>query len=234
MRLLGLLLVRDEMRFLPGWLENVRPHVDGIVALDDRSVDGSGDFLRAQPEVLEVLESGLPPHAPFADGPLRRRLTEAAWTHGADWLLAVDADERLERDFRTRAEPYVAAAEREGRDGLLVAFRELWGAPDRYRVDGVWGRKQKSALFRARTDHEFDPRPLHGVWSPLNAGPAWELPEADLIIWHLRMIEEADRIARRARYEALDPEHRWQSIGYAYLTDPTGLELAPVPEGRGF
>ncbi|MEA2462034.1 MAG: hypothetical protein QOH90_2211, partial [Actinomycetota bacterium] len=26
----------NEMAYLPRWLENVRPHVDGIVALDDR------------------------------------------------------------------------------------------------------------------------------------------------------------------------------------------------------
>ncbi len=45
----------------------------------------------------------------------------------------------------------------------------------------------------------------------------------------------ADRIARRDRYLALDPQARWQpGIGYDYLADERGLALAPVPPERGW
>ena len=44
-RLLALLAVRDGMRFLPGFLRNVAPQVDGIVALDDGSSDDSPELL---------------------------------------------------------------------------------------------------------------------------------------------------------------------------------------------
>src|SRR4051812_26875775 len=40
-RMLALLAVRDEMAYLPGWLDNVAGQVDGVVALDDGSADGS-------------------------------------------------------------------------------------------------------------------------------------------------------------------------------------------------
>ena len=103
------------------------------------------------------------------------------------------------------------------------------------RVDGVWGRKTAARLFRARADHAFDERPLHAHKAPLQARRLGRFPIADLRVYHLRMLEEADRIARRRRYEALDPDARWQpGLGYAYLTDPSGLRLVAIPERRRF
>ena len=51
------MMVRDEVRFLPGLLRNVAPHVDGIIALDDGSSDGSDSLLAASPLVLELLRN---------------------------------------------------------------------------------------------------------------------------------------------------------------------------------
>ena len=54
-------------------------------------------------------------------------------------------------------------------------------------------------------------------------------PVADLEVYHLRMLEPADREARRRRYEALDPDAAFQpGLGYAYLTDEAGLRLRQV------
>ncbi|MSO49527.1 MAG: hypothetical protein EXQ49_06440 [Acidobacteria bacterium] len=54
-RLIALLAVRNGMRHLPGFLRNVAPQADGIVALDDGSSDGSGDLLTQHEAVIEVL-----------------------------------------------------------------------------------------------------------------------------------------------------------------------------------
>ncbi len=43
--LIALLQARNEERFLPGWLENVTPAVDGFIALDDGSDDRTADLL---------------------------------------------------------------------------------------------------------------------------------------------------------------------------------------------
>jgi hypothetical protein len=227
-------MVRDEARFLPGMLKNVAAQVDGIIALDDGSTDGTGQLLEECPAVLEVLRNS--PERPCYDEPGgHQRLVQAALRHGADWIMSVDADERLERDFRTRAERVIRRGQRLGLQGFSVRTRDLWDSPTSYRVDGIWGRKCVPRLFRASSDHEFDASALHGAKTPLQARVFGLVPLADLWFYHLRMMHPDDRIARRQRYEALDPDARYQPrIGYAYLTDERGIRLRRVPARRGY
>ena len=229
-RLLAVLAVRDEMRHLPGWFRNVAPHVDGVVALDDGSTDGSAKFLASRPEVLELLR--VPPDRPEWDEVGNyRRLIEAALRHGADWIVSLDADERVEHRFRARAERAI----RPGRhDAFSLVFRELWDVPDRYRTDGRWGEKRRARLFRARHDHEFDERPHHAHKAPLQAREGGRFPRTNLVVYHLGTLSAGERAARRAQYEALDPGGSFQpsGVGYAYLTDEEGLKVRRVPARR--
>jgi hypothetical protein len=233
-RLLAAVAVRDEMEYLPGFLANVAPRVDGIVALDDGSGDGSGDLLAAHPGVLEVLRN--PPGRPDWDEVGNfERLHAAALRHGAEWILAIDADERVEREFRDRAERVIRRGRRLGLAAFALKLRELWDAPDTYRCDGLWGAKRVARLFAALADHRFDYRPLHAVKAPLQARVRGRFVGADLELYHLRTVRREDREARRDRYKALDPEARWQpALGYDYLTDESGLRLRRVARRRAF
>lgn len=232
-RLVALLAVRNGMRYLPGFLRNVAPQVDGIIALDDGSSDGSVELLAGHEAVIELLRN--PADRPAWDEVGNHRaLIGAAQRHAADWVVCVDADERLEQEFRSRAERVIARGRLPGYSAYAVRLRELWDGTSQYRADGIWGRKMVARLFRLREDHEFDPQPLHGLKAPLQALRRGRFPKADLIIYHLAMIQAEDREARRRRYEAADPDRRWQSIGYEYLTDPRGLTLRSLPRGRGF
>lgn len=233
-RLLGLTAVRDEAANLPGLLANLAPKVDGIVALDDGSTDGSADLLAEHPKVIELLRN--PSDRPEWDerGNIRA-VVEAAAGHAPGWLLWVDADERLERDFRRRCELVITRGRPFGYSAYNLRLRDLWDDPGQYRADGVWGRKRAPRLWRHRDDHEFDERPLHGVKVPLQAWNGGRIPTADLELYHLRMIRAEDREARRRRYERIDPDADWQpEHGYAYLTDPAGLRLKPVKPGRDY
>jgi hypothetical protein len=92
-------------------------------------------------------------------------------------------------------------------------------------------------LFRNRPEHtKFDPRPLHRYWMPLEivSRIATVGAHLNMNVYHLRMIAVEDRIARHARYLALDPDGRFQPQGYGYLVDETGIELRTVPPDRDF
>ncbi|HSQ35401.1 MAG TPA: LCP family protein, partial [Candidatus Binatia bacterium] len=204
-RLLALLAERDEMAYLPGLLANVSPHVDGIVALDDGSTDGSGPFLESHPNVLEVLRIPAD-RAGWDEVGNFQKLHAAALRHQAEWIVALDADERLERDFRERAERVIRRGGRFGLKAFTVKLRELWNTPDTYRCDGIWGRKRMARLFAALPNHQFDYRPLHAVKAPLQARVAGQFVAADLEFFHLRTVRREDRESRRDRYKALDPE----------------------------
>lgn len=233
-RVLALLAVRDDLPYLPGWFENVGPQVDGVVALDDGSTDGSAEYLAGRPEVLELIR--VPPdRAEWDEAGNYRRLVSAGDRHGADWLVSIDADERVERGFRERLEWTIARGRLVGIVALHVRLRELWGSPDHYRTDGIWGRKTRSRIFRARGGGELDSRPLHGTKVPL-AYLRWPRAAlADLEFYHLRMLHPEDREARRRRYELADPQCLWQrGIGYGYLTDERLLELSPIDPERGY
>jgi len=233
-RILALLTFRNEMRFLPDWFENVRAQVDGVIALDDGSTDGSTELVARQREVLQLIR--IPPADPhlWDDAMNHRRLVETSWQYNPDWLVAIDADERIEIEFRERAEREIARARRKGHRAWRVHVREIWDDPVHYRADGIWGLKSAARFFEARRDHQFHMQQLHCHWAPLNSMENGDFPQADLMLYHLRMLREGDRKSRQARYEALDPDRKLQAIGYAYMTDPTGLQLERIPRAREY
>jgi hypothetical protein len=233
-RLLALLTFHNEMSYLPDYFLNLAPHVDGVIALDDGSDDGSGEFVESQASVRELIR--LPRRTPHVwDEPRNRRLlVEAALRHDADWLVVVDADERVERDFRSRADMEMSKAEADGQLVLTAVMRELWNHADHFRCDGIWNSKRPARLFKARQDHQFDDRCLHGYWAPLNSLTETTCREADLIIYHLRMLTEAERSKRQAKYQRLDPDRQFQAIGYDYLTDTAELRLQRLPSQREY
>lgn len=234
-RIIALLSVHNGMKYLPDYLENVGPHVDGVVVLDDGSTDGSGDYARNHPAVLEVLRNEEGTHARGGEPETQRKVREAALAFQPDWLVAVDVDERVERRFRHRFLAEIQRAEACGFRAYTLLFRELWDRPDQYRVDGIWGRKRPARIFKARSGSVFDTRKLHTHWAPLDARlEDGQFAPANLILYHLTMIKEEDRIRRRDKFNQMDPNREWQSIGYDYLTDPTGLQLEGLPPGREY
>jgi hypothetical protein len=233
-RLFAALAARNERELLPGWMRNVGPQVDGIVALDDGSTDGTGEWLATREEVVELIR--VSPDRPIWDEVANhKRLIEAACRHGAEWLVCVDADERLERGFRPRAEAVIRRGSRLGLDAYHLRLRDLWDSREHYRVDGIWATKRVGRLFRVRADVELDDRALHSAKAPLDARRVgWSLPVAAIELYHLGMLTPAQRSARREKYERLDPDHLWQSMGYRYLTDESGLRLRRIPARRAF
>lgn len=221
------------MRFLPGLFENLAGQVDGVVALDDQSVDDSRSFVESQPLLVDLLTVEPGAQEELEDGRNHASLIRAAWEHDPEWLFGIDADERVERAFRQRAEGEIERAERDGEVALWVPFRELWDAPDQFRMDGIWSEKRKACLFKADRGHRFHERRLHSIWAPWPPANG-EYRTADLRLYHLSMIRAEDRQMRRERNQRLDPDRVLQEVGYDYLVDEQGLELVALEPGREY
>ena len=200
---------RYDAQLVPALIENLRPVVDGWISWDDRAAT-----------------------TPFTGDTERRKLLiQAAYDAGARWVLAMDPDERLERSaaeivpklIRT---PFAAS--------WSFRLRELYG-PTTYRVDGIWGEKRQTRLFRL-FDHQFpiaakgsfETAELHQPWVSGGMGRR----HAELNLYHLKMITPERRRARSALYNALDPDGRFQKVGYDYLADDAGaLDIGAVEDG---
>jgi glycosyltransferase involved in cell wall biosynthesis len=197
---------RYDAELVPDLLANIEPVVDGWVAFDDRRAD-----------------------EPFSSEPQRRRLLiERARELGATWVLAVDPDERVERNCATRIRSLTGERER-----IVWEFnlREMFTASS-YRVDGVWGLKKQGRLFPVFDGPLCAERPLHGAWCVPPAGYA--VLAAGLNLYHLKMLSYDSRLARRDLYRYLDPDNLYQSAGYDYLIDENGAEFERIQPGRDF
>jgi len=204
--LLALFSFRYDAHLVPDLLQNLEPIVDGWIAFDDRCSD---EF--------------------YSDEPTRRRaLLVRARELGADWVLGIDPDERLERGA---AEGIREMTKASGPVAWGFRLREMY-TPSAYRVDGVWGQKVQFRLFPLITERRFSDQPLHGLWFP--AEPKHTLLRSDLNLYHLKMIAPERRRARRDLYKYLDPSQRYQAIGYDYLADDVGLVLEEVPADRSY
>lgn len=233
--MVALLQARNEQRFLPGWLENVASCVDGIIALDDGSTDGTGEMLRAHPKVIELLRN--PAGKPWDERGNQMALIHAGRRHGAGWFLCMDADERVERAFATRVRDLLHKADEDNIDVFSMQLRDLWGDRHHYRCDDAWNSSVRYRLFRNDPAHRrFDPRPLHRLWIPLELASTIATcgRHSEMNLYHLRMISAADRAGRAARYQALDPRQLYPDAPYSRLTDETGLQRRRIPPERDF
>lgn len=197
---------RYDQHLVPDLIANLDPVVDGWIAYDDRASDGI-----------------------FSSEPRRRlALIAAAHQAGADWVLAMDPDERLENAVAGRIGQLISGSRQ-----VAWGFRcrEMY-TPASYRVDGPWGQKLQHRLFGAYHPDRYRSKDLHGAWFSDDIG--LRLKDSGLNLYHLKMIEPKRRVARRDLYNRLDPDRRLQQIGYDYLADEAGMILETVPAGREY
>jgi len=205
-RLLAVFSFRYDAHLVPAMLENIEPLVDGWVSYDDRTSS-----------------------AVFSDEPARRvALLEAARAAGADWVLAIDPDERFETLLGFFVDQLMAV---DGAVAYSFMLREMYDA-QRYRIDGVWASKRQTRLFRLPEQLAPAAAPLHSPWHSMI--PGVRVVDTTLNLYHLKMIAPARRQLRADLYRLLDPENRLQPIGYDYLADENGAKFESIPAGRGY
>lgn len=147
---------------------------------------------------------------------------------GADWVLVTAPDERwdigAEQEIRKAIE---GPRDRSYRFPVLELHE-----PTKYRVDGDWGRRTQSRLFPLIPDAIYDNKLLHNSIIPKH--PRLKPKLLSSPCYHLKHIEPENRWVRRKVFETLDPQNKFQRIGYEYLDDEANMELRDIPQGLGF
>lgn len=89
MKIIGLLIVKNEADILKESLDHMAKWMDGVVAIDNGSTDGTWDILTTHPIIKACSRDILP----FDEARLVPKLIQIAEEENADWYVDNDADE---------------------------------------------------------------------------------------------------------------------------------------------
>jgi hypothetical protein len=157
----------------------------------------------------------------------RMTLYARALAHGCDWALWLDDDVTAPSLSKARLIDIIRQANE--RSAVVVSFllREMW-TPTQYRCDPpLWRDRRRHWLTRNPLflrNPRFTPdhlRPMHAL--PRLDGPVLEVEE-ELLHWG--MATPQLRANRVSKWLALDPDAKFNPVGYHYMLDETNLQLA--------
>jgi glycosyltransferase involved in cell wall biosynthesis len=237
--LLCLLPARNAAEDLPGYLDSAGHFADGIVALDDGSTDETPELLEASPLVKRLLRRPRREgYAGWDDAANRALLLDAAGELQPDWILFLDADERIDAEDGAALRSLVEGM---AEPGYAYGFRVFRMIDDLAHYDeaGLWVYR----LFAYEPGTQLPKRRLHFVPVP-DSIPIRLWRRTTVRIQHLGGLDEERRLARLRKYEEADPERRYQRH-YHYVTRPprqvkpwrvrpAGFPVLGDPLRRGF
>jgi glycosyltransferase involved in cell wall biosynthesis len=218
--LVCLLPVRNGEADLPGYFESVSRFADAIVALDDGSTDRTREILDASPLVKAVLANPRrEDYAGWDDAANRNQLLAATAALEPQWLLSLDADERIPADDAAALRAFLAT---DALPGCVYGFKvyRMWQDLGQYDRAVLWVYR----LFAWAPGQRFPDHRLDLVPVPTDLPPDRWL-RTTIRIQHLAGLTEARRIARFEKYEQADPDNTFQQ-SYRNLLELPG-ELTP-------
>lgn len=195
--------MKNEEKNLPGFLQYNADVVDEIIILSDRSTDQTAELAQAHEKVTEVIIND----EEFDEIRDRALLYDAAGAHGADWIISLDADERLPETFtygyaHKLAKPYDPQIL-----GYMFNFRTFWNSDEYYRADGTFGKIRGCRFFRyipGSRPHSTGHKGLHCTHSPLLS--FFNIRLLRTPIEHYGYVDEKDRFKKYAYYTKIDPD----------------------------
>jgi glycosyltransferase involved in cell wall biosynthesis len=142
--ILGMIRAKNADGYLPKLLTQMKIFCDGILLLDDNSVDNTVEVAREYGACVR-LNTGVLGHDEGRD---RRRLHEWAAQFSPDWIYAPDTDDLLEDGGPDLIRRLVKGAEQSGIEAFQFPYLYLWGDMKHYRVDGIYDSITAIRLFK--------------------------------------------------------------------------------------
>ena len=203
--------VRNAEADLPGFLESVGRCCDGVLALDDGSTDATYDILAAWPLVKRILRNPRrEDYRQWDDAENRNRLLEAAAEFEPEWILSLDADERLDGVDAASLRTFLAT---DALPGFAYGFRHV---PMRNDLEHFWPKYQwVYRVFSYVPGQRFPDQKLHFIPIPTSI-PRRQWVKTTLRIQHLGGLTPDRRMARFNKYLEADPKRTYQE-SYGHL-----------------
>lgn len=208
MRILALLRVHNGERTLPGALDSLSDWCDDIYAIDDRSTDNTADILSQHPAVTNVVRarSDLPPTPwliPESAGlELLYRMADFC---RPDWIVMIDADQRVEADTDIRD---VLSRTPSGVAALMCPMVPGWDDPDFPDMIPMMGTGEsvRGPFWRWQPGLCAGSKALHNPHWPANITDHGRIELVNEIrLVHTGWASLAERIAKVEDYHRLDP-----------------------------
>jgi glycosyltransferase involved in cell wall biosynthesis len=225
-RLVVALPARNCASTLPGWFEAVERFADAVVALDDGSTDDTAEILAAHPLTAVVLRNPVrSTYRGWDDAANRQRLVDACADLRPEWLLQLDADERLADGDGEALRRAIAQGALDPEAAYLLRILRMVDGDDlpgeqRYDQDHTLvGR-----LFAWRPGVRLPSQRLHLVPLPVDI-PRARWTATTLRICHDGSRTAAHRSARVEKYREADPDDRWGSDYARLLAEPATTTL---------
>ncbi|MFN3134674.1 MAG: glycosyltransferase family 2 protein, partial [Candidatus Kryptonium sp.] len=172
------MIVKNEEKFLPGCLESVKNIVDEIIIVDTGSTDKTIEIANSYNAKVFHLEW---------KGDFSQARNESIKHATGDWILILDADERLDPGQETKIKKYLNL----NFDGLYVRIISA----DK---NGNLSATEYPRLFRKINGIKFE-RKIHEQISPSILKLGGKLAKTDITITHLGYGQDDETM--RKKYE---------------------------------
>lgn len=221
-RVVCLLPVRNGAADLPGFFASAAGFADAVIALDDGSTDDTAAVLRAQPLVAKLIANS--PRADFRgwdDAANRNRLLETAAEFQPEWIISVDADERIPADDAKALREFLAT---DALPGIAYGFRcySMIGDLEHALPNPIWVYR----LFAFAPGQRFPDQDLHFTPIPV-AISRRAYVRTSFRIQHLGGMSPERRLARYEKYRQADPECRFWPDYSSLLKEPGANDVLP-------
>jgi glycosyltransferase involved in cell wall biosynthesis len=216
MKLTCLLPIRNGALELPEYLESALFFCDSIIALDDGSTDNTLEILQSCDKVEAVLTNPRrETYVGWNDRENRQKLLDAAAIFKPDWIIWIDADERLEKSDSEALRKFLEC-EAQLQTAYCLEVLRVIGDLQTYDRDGFWVPR----LYSFEPNLLLPSEELHLDLMPVQFEIGARV-RTSLRLLHKAGITNERRQERYNKYVESDPDRKWlPEDAYQRLLDP--------------
>lgn len=199
MRIVGMMRVRNEARWIKRSIESIMPLCCPVIVFDDHSDDETPEIVAAMWETVLI-------RSPFYG---LNETRDKNWllqyiidSYNPQWIIAIDGDEQLTAE----SVPLIRDALYTPMRCMSFKVRYLWDREDQVRVDRVYGQFARQSMFRPGKERFTGVAPgFHTGNVPMALWGSCCYPGASLL--HYGYLHKEDRIRKYRWYNEQDPNN---------------------------